>query len=95
MSLDLRGLTDASYNEATRTLRGMKLLRAMSKPGPEPGSHQWDERAFRQDLRNAFDKLEASEGRKPGRTQVADGMGIARSTFFNYLKDFKIPWPPG
>lgn len=95
MSIDLRGIADAPYEEAAKTLRGMKLLRAMSKPGPIPGTTKWYEGTFRVDLDKAFDELLRDEGKIPSRARVADRMAMTYSTFRNYLRDFNIPWPPG
>ncbi|MFL6333055.1 MAG: hypothetical protein ACJ754_06890 [Pyrinomonadaceae bacterium] len=49
---------------------------------------------FRRDLKEHYWKLANESQERPNKTEVAESMGIARSTFYARLNKSKVRWPP-
>lgn len=93
--VQLLGLERVSrLGDANRVLRGLKLLRLIEQRGRPAGSRDVPREQFVTDYPRAYAEEHDRMGERPSQHEVAAAMGLPRSTFTRYLKEYHLPWPP-
>ena len=80
--------------ELSASLEHPQLARFFTLRGRRPGSKGMPEAEFRQRYPEKYEQLCDSYASQPHRYEVAAAIGIDVKTFREYLRDYKLPFPP-
>ena len=92
------GLENVSlYSDAGRALRGFRLLQVLDRRGRRLGTRLYTINEFGHEypiVYAAIKERQENIGEHVTQYHVAVAMGLSRSRFTDYLREYGQPWPP-